>query len=330
MKIVLFDPYLPKFTMDMSSWWRSQGHEVQESRYYDPQVAEWADIIWFDTCDNNLASGTNPGSAILDDASNYFPWDLHDMDLTGKKIIVRAIDIEVWQGHWSAAKWDLVDDLIFIAPHIRNLVDPAALPDVNPNLKIHTIPCGVNLDRYRFAEREPGFDIAVVGERWMSKGADYILQIALKLKDLDARYKIHWLGKRSDYQWELAYFDDFIEHHNLPIEITNWLEGDNAVDEFLEGKNYLLSASHKEAFGYNIAEAMAKGIKPVIHRFYGADDLWPGITWDSIDQAVSWLTDALHNDDYDSNAYRQYLIHHEYTIPQMMERIDKVIKGEEQ
>lgn len=325
MKIAIFDPYLPKFTQDMINWWRAKGHEVEAQRYYNPELAEWADTIWFDTTDNNLASGTNPGSAILDDEANHFPWNLHDMDLSNKHIICRAIDIEVWQGHFAAAKWDIIDDLVFIAPHIRNLVDPAALPSPNPKMRIHTIPCAVNLDRYQYAERGTGFDIAVVGERWMSKGSDYILQIALKLKKIDTRYKIHWLGKRSDYQWELAYFDDFIEYHELPIEITNWIEGDNAVDQFLEGKNYLLSASHKEAFGYNIAEAMAKGIKPVIHRFYGAEYLWPGLLWSSIDEAVERITEYAN---YDSASYRQYLIDHGYTLPLMMEQFDAIINKE--
>jgi hypothetical protein len=96
------------------------------------------------------------------------------------------------------------------------------------------------------------------------------------------------------------------------------------VDEFLEDKNYLLHASHKEGFSYATAEAMAKGIKPIIHRFYGADDLWPNMTWDSIDQAIEMIT----NKEYNSASYRQYLINQGYTLPQMMEAFNKVIKGE--
>ena len=97
------------------------------------------------------------------------------------------------------------------------------------------------------------------------------------------------------------------------------------IDEFLEGKNYLLHASHKEAFSAATAEAMAKGIKPVPHRFFGADDIWPGLTWDSIDQAIEMIT----NDTYDSQSYRQYLIDHRYTLPQMMESIDLIINNKE-
>lgn len=320
-KIALFDPYLPKFTDGMVKWWTSHGHEVKTSRYYDPSLAEWADVIWFDTTDNNIASGTNPGQAILADDANYKPWDLHDMDLGNKKIICRPIDIEVWQGHYMAAKWDIVDDVIFIAPHIRNLVDPDSLPDKNPDLKIHTVPCAVDLDKWTFKERGPGKDIAVVSEKWSSKGTHEILQVLLKLKQIDNSYKIHWLGQRSDSPWEFAWFDEFVEHHKLNIEFTNILQDGATVDEFLEGKNYLLHGSIKEGFCYAIAEAMAKGIKPVPHRFYGADDIWPGLTWNTIDEAIEMITE----DRYDSASYRQYLIDHGYDLDSMMQKFNKII-----
>jgi len=320
-KIALFDPYAGKFTKSMQKWWVGQGHEVKFNRYYNPEYALWADIVWFDTADNNIMSAANPGSAILDDKANFSPWDLHDMDLTNKRVIVRPIDIEVWQGHMEGVKWDVVDEIIFIAPHIREIINEFNLRDRREDMGVHTIPHSVDLDDWTFKDRQKGFDIAVVAERWMSKGEDYVLQIAMKLKEIDPRYKIHWLGQRSDYQWEHAYFDEFIEHYDLPIEITNICD---SVDEFLEGKNYLLHASHKEAFSAATAEAMAKGIKPILHRFYGADYLWPGMTWSTIDEAVAMITE----DKYDSLSYRQYLIDHEYTTPQMMERIDKIIKGD--
>ena len=321
MKIALFDPYVGKFTSSMEEWWIQQGHEVKRGTYYNPEMVLWADLVWFDTADNNILSATDPGVALLSDTANFSPWDMHDMDLSGKRIIVRPIDIEVWQGHMEGVKWDIVDEVIFIADHIRNIVNEHELRERREDMGVHTIPHSIDLSKWTFKEREKGFDIAVVAERWMSKGEDYVLQIAMKLKEIDPRYKIHWLGKRSDYPWEHAYFDEFIEKFDLPIEITNVVDN---VDEWLEDKNFLLHASHKEAFSAATAEAMAKGIKPILHRFYGADTLWPGITWNTIDEAVAMITE----DKYDSRSYLQYLIDHEYTTPQMMERIDKIIKGE--
>jgi len=320
MKIALYDPYGGKFTSDMVEWWRNQGHDVRVDRYYDPEIAWDADMIWFDTCDNNLLSATNPSQALLADPDLKQPWSLHDIDLTNKKVVVRPIDIEVWQGHHAYDNmWNVVDECIFIAPHIRDMMMADSRPQQS-NMNIHTVPCAVNLDRWTFKERKPGFNIAVVGERWESKGSDIIPQIALKLKQIDERYHIHWLGKWSEYHWDKAWLEDFIVRNDLPITFYDWAD---SVDEFLEDKDYLLSASKKEAFGYNIAEAMAKGIRPVIHAFYGYEPLWgdsPWV-WNGIDEAIDMFTDG----EYDSSAYREYLIKKGYTLESMMNSFNKII-----
>lgn len=318
MKLALFDPYGQKFTSGMIKWWTEHGYEVKYERYYDPSLVKWADIVWFFTCDNNLSSAT-----VKRDNPDFDGYDMHEMDLTGKKIIVQPIDIEIWQGHQYASKWDLVDDVIFIAPHIRAVCEPDKLPERKDDLRVHTVPFSVDLDQWTFKQRKPGFDIAVVSERWISKGTDLILQVALKLQKIDKRYKIHWLGQRSGETWDLAYFDDFIQRNNLNMEITNILLDGATVDEFLEDKNYLLHGSHKEAFSAATAEAMAKGIKPVLHKFYGAETIWPGITWESVDEAVEMIT----SNEYDSKSYRQYLIDMGYTLPQMMEQYERIIHG---
>lgn len=323
MKWAIYDPYLRKFTGDMERWLLNHGHEVRMDRYYDPDLVLWADVVWFDTCDNNLKSAMNPGEAIMDSKFGHtvpIPWDMHDMDLTGKKIICRPIDIEVWSGQHADAKlWDLVTDCIFIAPHIRDMMMADSRPQQS-NMRIHTIPCGIDLDRWTYRQRQPGFNIAVVSEIWVSKGVDYVLQIALRLKEIDERYNINWLGRWHDYHWEEAYARDFIEHNRLNITFTDWTEN---VDGWLEDRQYLLHASRKEAFSYATAEAMAKGIKPVLHAFYGSRELWPDITWSGIEEAVTRITE----DSYDSQSYRRYLYDHGYTLDQMMARIMEVVGG---
>lgn len=320
MNILLFDPYNRKFTQGMIDWWQANGHEVTYQQYYNPNLIEWADVVWFDTCDNNLKSAMNPSEALQEEwlKDGVVVSDMHQMDLTGKKVIVRPIDIEVWQGHHADAKlWDLVDDCIFIAPHIRDIMMADSRPQES-SMNVHVIKCGVDLDKWTFKERGPGKQIGIVSEVWESKGVDYVLQLALRLKHLG--YEFHWLGKFQDYHWDKAYMDDFIQHNKLPI---TFYESVDSVDEFLEDKNYLLHASKKEAFSYATAEAMAKGIKPVLHRFFGADAIWPGITWTSLDEAFEAITDNR----YDSEAYRQYLIDHQLTLPQMMEQIMAIVES---
>ncbi len=323
MKIALFDSYNTKFTGDMIEWWQNNGHEVKMDRCYDPDLVDWADVVWFDTCDNNLKMACDPPESFIDDwkaEGHTFPWRLGDMDLSKKKIICRPIDIEVWGNHQANVDWNLIDDTIFIAEHIKGIANRTErLSD--SSTKQHVIPCGVNLNKFTFKQHEPGYKIGVLSELWMSKGVDYGLQIAMKLKQVDPQYEIEWLGPNQMYPWEYEYCLDFIKRNDLNFKINH--DHVPSIDEWLDSKNYLLHCSKKEGFSYATAEAMAKGIKPVLHHFYGAETLWPGMTWNTIDEAVGHLTDNR----YDSHEYLQYLLDHGYTIDQMMTKIMEVING---
>lgn len=318
MKIAVYDPYLRKFTADMESWWLAQGHEVRMDRYYDPGIAWDADLIWFETCDNNLLSATNPSEAILADPDLKQPWKLQDFKKG--KVVVRPIDIEVWSGHHAHENmWEYVDHCIFIAPHIRDMMMNDSRPQASA-MQIHTIPHSVNPDKWTFKERTPGFNIAVVAEIWESKGIDYVLQIAYKLKQIDERYHIYYLGKQQDYHWHRQYRDEFIRNNRLPITFIDWVDN---LDDWLEDKNYLLHCSTKEAFSAATAEAAAKGIKPILHAFGGYEPLWgdSGWVWQGIDQAIDMITDQ----EYDSRSYREYLTKKGYTTDIMMSRIMEAI-----
>ena len=322
MKLAMFDPYNGKFTDDMVDWWTRHGYEVKRETYYNPDLVVWADIVWFDTCDNNLLSATNPDAALKDqwayETKNGY-WDMHDIDLSKKKIVVRPIDIEVWQGHHAYDNmWSLVNDVIFLAPHIQQIMMADSRPQQG-SFKQHIIPCGVNLDRWTFKDRSDGFKIGVVAERWVSKGVSEIIQIAMRLKEIDERYRIYWLGKNNDYHWEHEYLRDSIRHNQLPLVLEEDYVDD--LDAWWEDKNYVLHASHKETYAYAVAEAMAKGIKPIFHRYYGADATWPGLTWNSIDEAIDLITEMK----YDSASYRQYLVDHNLDLEHMMQSIERVI-----
>lgn len=313
MKIVLFDPYLHKFTQGMVDWWRLHGHEVKVDRYYDPKLIAWGDVIWFYTCDNSVKMAMYPDKS----DPTMEGWDMHDMDLVGKKIVVNPIDIEVWYGHQNNVDWSLVTDVVFIARHIQDLANRFEGLK-SSGARQHVIQHGVDPARWTYRPHTPGFNIAVVSELWESKGTDLVPQVALKLKAIDPRYNIEWVGRWSEYEWDKAYFLDFIERNRLPITLTEWVEN---LDGLLDDKDYLLHASKKEAFSFATAEAMAKGIKPVLHHFFGAEHIWPGLTWQSIDEAVEMITEP----EYDSASYRQYLLDHGYTLEQQMQRIEREV-----
>ena len=280
----------------------------------------WADVVWFETCDNNLLSATNPSEALLAAPDTKLPWSLHDMDLTNKKIIVRPIDIEVWQGHHAHDNmWNVVDDVIFLAPHIQKLMMADSRPQQG-KFKQHVIPAGVNLDRWTFKHRNYGKKVGIVAERWVSKGVDYAIQLALMMPE----YEFYWLGKNNDYHWETEYLRHMVANHCRNLFLEEEFVDD--LDAWWEDKNFVLSCSKKETYGYAIAEAMAKGIKPIIHEFYGARDVWPGLTWISLEDARKRMLPT-HESDYSSKSYRQYLLDRHMDLESMMQSYEEVIHG---
>ena len=95
------------------------------------------------------------------------------------------------------------------------------------------------------------------------------------------------------------------------------------MNKFLEEMSYAICFSKKEAFSYVIAEGMCKGLKPIIHNFYGAEAIWDKqYIWNTIDEAIEMVTGG----DYTPYIYRKY-IEENYPIKLMLERIYNVIKS---
>ncbi len=88
----------------------------------------------------------------------------------------------------------------------------------------------------------------------------------------DNRYKLYIAGKFQDDMLKMYWYYQVKEMKlDNNIIFDGW---QSDIEEWLENKNYILSTSIHESFGYGIAEAMASGIKPVIHNFLFANQIW--------------------------------------------------------
>jgi glycosyltransferase involved in cell wall biosynthesis len=300
MKIYCVDTNLGKFTTDMVDYWKSCGHEVDFQYSYDPSKVDWADVVWFDCLDNNVVVATQG----------------EDLE-TKKKVVVRAIDIEVWCGIWNSVNFDYITDLIFTCPHIKKLVTKEL-----PYTKVHIIPLGVNVERFSFRKQpQKGYNIAWVAERWYAKGIDYFLQYAAMLHKVNPAYKIYCVGIWADNAtsgYYRAYIDQFLEKNPMNVEFIERVED---MNKFLEDMNYTICFSKKETFSYATAEGMCKGLKPIIHNFYGAEDIWDKkYIWNTIDEAIKMTI----NDDYNPFEYRKYITD-KYSLIKMVKEVDEVL-----
>lgn len=255
------------------------------------EAMAWSDICWFEWCDELIAYGSKSPLA---------------MD---KKIICRIHSYEVFTDYPHQVNWSQVDQVIFVAQAIREFaMEHFKLTQE----QVITIPNGIDMKKYVFRERSAGFNIAYVGFINYKKGPMLLLHTFKAIYDRDPRYKLYIAGQFQDDR-DILYFRQMIQEWGLEKNIIyeGWQEH---LDEWLEDKQYILCTSVLESQNMSVMQAMAKGIKPIIHHFVGAKSIYPShLIFNTIDEAVELL-----GQQYDSHSYERF-VREQYSL----ERISK-------
>lgn len=249
------------------------------------EAYNWADIVWLEWA-NELAI----------EITNKLP-------KAGKKILCRLHSYEALANYPEQINWRNIDKLILVAEHIKDILK-VYHTNVYEQIKnkIIVIPNGLDLNKFIFKIRQPGFNIAVVANINHKKDPAMWLQVMGILKKIDERYVLHVAGNFQEIRYA-NYFKHFVEETSLEknVKLYGWIED---INTFLEDKNYIISTSIHEGHPYNIAEAMARGIKPIIHNYAGAKTQWPEqLVFNFIDEAIQKITDNV----YDSESYRKFI-----------------------
>jgi glycosyltransferase involved in cell wall biosynthesis len=283
-RIAIFDSWNGKFSKEIVKHWE-KNHEVKVNPTWEQ--AEYADIVFFYQADNVAVEGTK---------NHKF----------NGKVFVQCVDIEVWAGQANAVNWYDTDGAIFMAKHIRDMV----VPSIRADLPIAIIQPGIDLTKYTLRPpndfSDPIRRIAyVVGDNriWDVKRFDIALQIT---KDLLNKTNIIWqLHVRGTYSSH-AQYNAYCKHLQKDLELDDfviWHDKVEDMNEWLDDKDYLFLASTKEAFSYATAEAMAKGIKPVLGNWQSAKEVWgPYANETYLDMFYEFL-----DPDYSPHNYRKYV-----------------------
>ncbi len=255
--------------------------QTTSSEEIDEKI-EWADICWFEWCDELLIYGSQ-----LEMADR-------------KQIICRLHSYEAFTEYPQQVNWGRVDTLIFVAEHIRS-----AVLELVPTLareKTVVIPNGIDVKRYTFRNHKPGFSIAYVGYINYKKGPMLLLHAFKAIVERDSRYKLFIAGVFQD-QRDVLYFRQTIQ--KMGLENNVFFQGwQDDIDKWLNDKDYLLCTSILESQGMGIMQAMSKGIKPVIHNFVGAEAIYgEKYVWTTIAECVAAITDS----EYNPKEYRRYI-----------------------
>lgn len=303
---VLCLPGLQSFLGDIVDFLKTR-YEVRTCYSNNNQEIEsavrWADTVWLEWA-NELTSTLTNHSTILD----------------GKHVICRLHSYEAFAGYVRKIRWERIDNLIFVAGHIKDIVVsqvPRLLQQVG---YIHIVPNGINMDKFIFKERKKGNNIAYLGYINYKKGPMLLLHAFRELVQTDNRYRLFIAGDFQDARYKL-YFDQMIQEMDLEknIQMDGWIEN---IGAWLEDKQYIVCSSVLEGHPVSLMEAMACGLKPVIHNYVGARGSYPAkYLWNTIPEFVQKVTE----DDYNSTEYREF-IERNYSLDSQLKKIEDILQ----
>lgn len=255
------------------------GHHVTILDSFDADRCAAADVVWTEWCNNEAYEAA---------ASKLC-----------KKLIIRMRGFDVF-GPLHRLKWQHVDHLVFESPFVKALALESLLVSTGRRFipRLYTIPGGVDLANIPIKIREHGPVVALVARAIADKG----YQLAFEWARQRPNIQLHVTTALGQHNPRLVRYLEHVRPKNVAIhgavDTVKWLNEINA--------NYLLSASSWEALGYTIAEAMAMGIKPLIHDTPGADLNWKLPTWRSFED----LDNMILRDSYNSFGYRSFVEQH--------------------
>jgi hypothetical protein len=126
------------------------------------------------------------------------------------------------------------------------------------------------------------------------------LPLALQILNQSSdNHELHIAGKFQDGT-TVDYLNNMVTALKLNDRVFFYGPIDD-INDWLKDKNYLLCTAISEGCPNNVLEAMAKGIKPVIHNWPGSKSLFNGFTFNTVQEAADMMTVE---SSYKSGTYR--------------------------
>ncbi len=263
------------------------------------QLMDWSDIAWFEWC-TDLAEIGSRFSRV-------------------SRNIIRLHRYEAYLDWPRRVNWDTVDTLITVGNRYVHEALFAQVPDLAQRTRIETIPNGVDVDRIRFHRRRAGKKLAFVGNYRLVKNPMLLLQCMAELHRRNPSYHLYIAGKVQDTSLE-----QYVRHMVRTLELDSVIHFDGwqeDIQTWLADKNFIVCTSVIESQGMGILEAMAGGIRPVVHHFPGARETF-GSEW--LFTTPHEFCDQILSPEYQSSRYRAF-VESRYSLSEQLQRIGQVL-----
>lgn len=218
----------------------------------------------------------------------------------------------------DGVEWQNVDGLIFVAPHVQSYAT-RAFPQLGA-IRQTVIEDAVDLTDFPFATRSAGGKrLGYVGYLNSKKGIPLLVQCLAAAVRLDPQYELHIAGVAQEPRIA-HYFRHIVRAAGLTdhVHLHGWRDD---VSAFLREVDFLVNTSPWEACPNAVIEAMAAGVKPLVHAWPGAAELFPP---ECIFATVEEFLEHLRSPEYDSSRYRA-LVSRRFSTDVQIPRLDAFI-----
>ncbi len=274
MRVVIYSPWENAWIPLYKAAFEARGHSFERGRAKD---IEGADIYlhgWADA--------------------------LHPI-VPGAVNIVFLRRYELYERDWPKLDWKNVNHLVCCNAHVAQMVSEH-FAEMNIKTPISVIYNAVDPKGWTFKVRKPNTNVGMACHIHPKKNIPLAMQILAELPD---QYALHIAGAVQD-QWALQYVNNFAECMRRKVVIYGQIPYDQ-MNLWWEQMGVCLSASYTEGNPNNVIQAMAKGIKPIVHIWPGAIQQFPE---DVLFATAREAAQKIQSPEYNSVAYRDFALQH--------------------
>lgn len=268
------------FITPLVAEWRKTKQVFTTSQPFDPLIN--TDLIWCEWANANAVT-----------VANF---------KTKAKKILRLHSYEAYTPFIYYIDFKAFDKVIFIAEHIKEYVESK----IGKLDNAVVIPVGIDVDKFKFVEKEKNNKICYAGEISRKKGIGELFLIANSLPE----YEFHIAGKFKE--------DDVAVYFNEKKPKNVFLHPFSYnLQKFFEDKTYFINTSLREGNPITVLESMACGLKPLINNWVGADKIYNKYVFKNIFDIKILL------DDYNPKEYREFA--EQFNFKKTFEKINEYI-----
>jgi glycosyltransferase involved in cell wall biosynthesis len=219
-------------------------------------------------------------------------WTGQGAAVPGARNIVFLRRYELFDGGISRTDWKNVDALICVNTWIAD-VAKRSLRAKGLQTPVHMIYNGTDPSRWAFKDRKPNNKVGMACHVHPKKNLPLALQIMALLPE---NYELHIAGQIQD-ACTAEYLNHVGKAMRRPVYLYDHVPAEQ-LNFWWEQMGVCLSTSLSEGNPNNVIEAMAKGIKPVVHNWPGAKD-----QFDSVFETAAQAAEMILDQHYASNEY---------------------------